>query len=99
VADGFKAWVSQEMADIVLASGKEIVEAKDLISLDEKSFAEMRTKKASAAGNENPLHRFNSPSYISRLIKTFYQIVIIQSGCYKPHKDFICQSIYDILNT
>jgi hypothetical protein len=57
VADAFKVRVSHEVTDIILAPGKEVVEAQDLMSLDKKPFAEMRTEKAGAAGDEYPLHQ------------------------------------------
>jgi hypothetical protein len=60
VADAFKARVPHEVTDVVLAPGKEVVEAQDLVFLDKKPFAEMRTEKTGAAGNENPLHLVNS---------------------------------------
>ena len=59
VTDAFKVRISQEMADVVLAAGEEVVEAQDLLPLGEQPFAEMRTEKAGAAGDENPLHSAN----------------------------------------
>jgi hypothetical protein len=48
--------IPKEMADVVLAAGEKIVEAKDLLPLGEKPLAEVRSEKAGAAGDENPLH-------------------------------------------
>ena len=56
VTDAFKMGIPKEMADVVLAAGEKIVEAKDLLSLGEKPLAEVRSEKAGAAGDENPLH-------------------------------------------
>ena len=95
MADAFEVRISQEVTDIVLASGKEVVEAQDLMSLDKKPLAEMRTEKAGPAGNENPLHhRFTE---INIATFDFYESNLIQSACYKSHKHFICQSFYDTL--
>ena len=54
VTDAFKVLISQKMADIVLASGKEVVETQDLMSLEKQPLAEMRTDKTGAAGDKNP---------------------------------------------
>jgi hypothetical protein len=44
------------VADIVLVSGKKVVETQDLMSLEKQPFAEMRTDKTGAAGDKNPFH-------------------------------------------
>jgi hypothetical protein len=56
VTDAFKMGISQQMADVVLAAGEKIVEAKEILSLCEKPLAEVRSEKAGAAGDQNPFH-------------------------------------------
>jgi hypothetical protein len=56
VADIFEAGIPQEVADVVLAAGEEVVETQDILPLGQKFFAEVRPEKAGAAGDENPLH-------------------------------------------
>ena len=56
VTDAFKMGISQQMADVVLAAGVKIIEAKELLSLCEKPLAEVRSEKAGAAGDQNPFH-------------------------------------------
>ncbi len=48
------------MENVVFAAGEEIVEADDIVSLREETFAEMRSEKTGAAGDENPFHKCSS---------------------------------------
>jgi hypothetical protein len=43
--------VSEQVTDILPRAGIEIVDAEDLVSFVEKSFAEVRTDEAGAAGD------------------------------------------------
>jgi hypothetical protein len=63
VADELKIGVIQKMTDIVFASGKEIVDADDVVSLVEEAFAEVAAQKAGASGDEDSLHASLLPSY------------------------------------
>jgi hypothetical protein len=48
-------WLTEQMGDVVLASGKVIVDAQYVVALGEQALTQVRTKKPGAAGNENPL--------------------------------------------
>jgi hypothetical protein len=44
------------MADIPFLSGEEIIETQDIVSLRNKPFTQVRTKKTGPSGNQNAFH-------------------------------------------
>jgi hypothetical protein len=50
-----------KMRDIRLGASKEIIDAKDIMSLGEQAFAKVRTQKAGTARNKNSVH-FSHPN-------------------------------------
>ncbi len=42
------------MTDVIPASGKKVVDAKDIVTLMDQVIAEMRTDEARTASDENP---------------------------------------------
>ena len=46
VTDAFKMEISEQMTDVILAAGVKIVEAKEVLSVCEKPFAQVRSEKA-----------------------------------------------------
>jgi hypothetical protein len=52
-----EARVSEQVTDILPRAGIEIVDAEDLVSFVEKSFAKVRTDEARTAGDQNPQKR------------------------------------------
>jgi hypothetical protein len=61
VTNAFEVVIPEEMADVVLAAREKIVKAQDLLSFGEKPFAQVRSEKTGAAGDENPFHPARSP--------------------------------------
>ena len=53
VADQFEFRVVQQMADVPLAAGVEIIDADHVVAFFEQPFAEMGAEKAAAAGHQN----------------------------------------------
>ena len=53
VAHKLEIRVPQEVGDVELAAGKEVVDRHDIVAVLEEAFAEMGTEKAGAAGDEN----------------------------------------------
>jgi hypothetical protein len=53
VADEFKIWIRQQVRDVPLLAGEEIIEADDLVAVVQEPVAEVRAEKAGAAGDEN----------------------------------------------
>ena len=56
VADQFEPRVTEKVADIVLVSSEEVVEADDFVTAFDEAIAEMRTEKSGSAGDKNGLH-------------------------------------------
>jgi hypothetical protein len=56
VADQLEAVVVEQMVDVAFAPGVEVVEADDVMSLVDQSFAQMGADKASAARYQNSFH-------------------------------------------
>jgi len=61
VAKTFEMGVGQEVEDVFLAARVEVVEAKDIMALGQKTFAEMGAEKAGAACDEDSLHLNHCP--------------------------------------
>ena len=53
VPDQLKARISQQVLNIPLPSGEEIIEAEDLMPFVQEPFTEMGAEEAGTAGNEN----------------------------------------------
>jgi hypothetical protein len=53
VADEFEAFVIEEVLDVALAAGEEVVEADDFVAFVEEAFAEVGAEESGAAGNED----------------------------------------------
>ena len=53
MAHQFKAGIANQVLDIHLATGEEVVQADDVMSLSDESFAEVGTKESGSAGNED----------------------------------------------
>jgi hypothetical protein len=45
-----------QVRDVVLVAGEEIVDAEDVITLGQQAFAKMRTQEASASGDKDSFH-------------------------------------------
>jgi hypothetical protein len=45
--------ISQQVGDIQLGTGKVIVQAKDVTTIIEQAFAQMRTEETGTAGDKN----------------------------------------------
>ena len=56
----------EEVSDILLSSGKKIVEANNFITFGQQSFAKMRTDKSGSAGHENSHSMYDSLSRLSK---------------------------------
>jgi BarA-like signal transduction histidine kinase len=56
MADDFEEWIAQQMLDILLSTGIEVVYTNDFIPLIEQSFAKMASQKACAASDKNSFH-------------------------------------------
>ena len=53
VADELEIGVGEEMPDVVLAAGEEIVDADDVVALAEEALAEMAAQKSRAARDQD----------------------------------------------
>ena len=53
MADEFEAGVTDEMLDIGLAPGEEIIEADDIVTLSDQAITEVGTEESGSAGDEN----------------------------------------------
>jgi hypothetical protein len=53
VADEFEAFVVEEVLDVALAAGEEVVEADDFVAFVEEAFAEVGAEESGAAGDED----------------------------------------------
>ncbi len=61
-----EAWVTDEVTDVVLAAGIEVVDADDIVSGVNQPVAKVTAQKAGAAGDQNalriaPAHSSSSP--------------------------------------
>jgi hypothetical protein len=56
MTDQFEIRVSQEMADIILASGEEVIDTDDFCSLLEKGFAEMASQEPRSSSDQDAVH-------------------------------------------
>jgi hypothetical protein len=45
-----------QVRDVVLVAGEEIVDAEDVITLGQQAFAKMRTQEAGASGDKDSFH-------------------------------------------
>ena len=57
VADQFEVRPRQEMYDVRLLAGEEIVQADDVVPVGDQPFAEVRAEKPGPAGDQNSLDR------------------------------------------
>ncbi len=53
VAHQLEIWVIEEMGDVVLGAGEEVVETDDVVAFGEQTPAEMAAEEAGAAGDED----------------------------------------------
>ena len=56
MAHQLEARVPEQMRDVVLVAGEEVVDAEHVVAFVDQPVAEMRAEKAGAAGDENSLH-------------------------------------------
>ena len=68
MADEFKSVVVQEFGDILLASGKKIVEADDFAAFAQQSFAQMRTDKSGTAGDKYAHNLWSSRKHLAAAV-------------------------------
>ena len=54
VAQEFKVRVVEQVGDVVLGAGEEVVDADDVVALGQQALAEVAAQEAGAAGNQNP---------------------------------------------
>jgi hypothetical protein len=59
VADEFEAFVVEEVLDVALSAGEEVVEADDFVAFVEEAFAEVGTEEAGSAGDEDAHGRWD----------------------------------------
>ena len=52
MSDDFKIRIVQKVQDVILASGEKVVNTDNFLPHVEQTFANMRTKKSRAAGDE-----------------------------------------------
>ena len=57
MADQFKVRFAQQVANILLLAGEEVIEADDIMPLGNESVAQVRTQKSGPAGNEDTFER------------------------------------------
>ena len=50
--DEFKIWVAGEMGDVIHATGEQIIKDDDAMAFGKQPVTEMRTEKASTAGDD-----------------------------------------------
>ena len=55
VAHQLEARMGQQMLDVVLAAGEEVVDADDVVAFRNQAIAKVRTEEPGAAGDENRL--------------------------------------------
>jgi hypothetical protein len=53
VADEFEAGIANEMLDVGLATGEEVVEADDVVTLLDEAVTEVGTEESGSAGDED----------------------------------------------
>jgi hypothetical protein len=53
VADQFEVVTIQEMTDILLGAGEEIIQAEDIVRILQQAFAEVGTEKSGTAGDQD----------------------------------------------
>jgi hypothetical protein len=53
VAHQLEIRVVEEMGDVVLGAGEEVVETDDVVAFSEQALAEMAAEEAGAAGDED----------------------------------------------
>jgi hypothetical protein len=51
-----EAGVIDEVRDVVLVAGEEIVDAEDVVALRQQAFAKMRTQEAGPSGDQDSFH-------------------------------------------
>ena len=57
VADQFEIRPRQQVADVGLLAGEEVVQADDVVTVGDQALAEMRAEKAGPAGDQDSLDR------------------------------------------
>jgi hypothetical protein len=53
VPDQFKARVAEQVFDVPLSAGEEVIEAKDFVTFVEEAFGEVGAEEAGSTGDEN----------------------------------------------
>ena len=56
MAEELETAVAEQVFHVLATACEEVVEADDLVAALEKAFAEMRTEKSGAAGDEDAMH-------------------------------------------
>src|SRR5450755_1694784 len=51
-----EAGMPDEMRDVVLVAGEEVVDAENVVAIRQQAFAEMRTQEAGPAGDQDSIH-------------------------------------------
>ncbi len=56
VAHQLEAGVAQQVRDVALAAGEEIVDTEHIVAAADQAIAQVRTEKAGAAGDQDAFH-------------------------------------------
>ena len=57
MADQLKRRIAEEMRNVALGSGEEVVDADHLVTVADQAIAQMRAEETGAAGYENSLRK------------------------------------------
>ena len=57
VADQLEVWTVQQVTDVRLLAGEEVVQAEDVVSLFDQALAEVRAEEPGPAGHQNSFER------------------------------------------
>jgi hypothetical protein len=76
----FEVMIIQQMKNIPFIPGKKIIDAEDIAALLQKTFTEMRTEEACAAGHENTFFRLGFHKFLSKYVTAHNTIDTHGSG-------------------
>ena len=79
VPQEFKARVGQQVGDVLLPAGEQVVEADDLVAIADQPVAEVAAQKAGAAGDEDAHGERESENEEARLGEPSV------ARCFVPH--------------
>jgi hypothetical protein len=72
VPDDLKLGVAQQVRDVLLAAGEEVVQTEHFFAPGEQDFAQMRTDKTGTAGDQINVRHAGTPSpRIAKAMATF----------------------------